>query len=252
MKVVIVEDEIFIARRLEKLLLKIVPEMQILITLQSVTDSVDWFASNDMPDLIFMDIHLADDISFSIFNSVDISCPIIFTTAYDEYALKAFEVNSIDYLIKPIGEKELQRSLNKYNNLTVKPDNLALLRQIAFSMQSENNIYKSSILVPVKDKLIPLKTKDIAYIYFEDRNSIIVNFNNSKHVVNSSLDELIKQLNPSEFYRANRQYIITKSAVQDVTIWFGNRLSVNLIIPISERIIVSRSNVQELKHWLTT
>lgn len=254
MRALIIEDEKLTAKKLTGLLQELIPDVVIEEVLQSVSETVEWFTNNHMPDVVFMDIHLADNLSFSIFDKVDITCPIIFTTAYDEYALKAFEVNSIDYLLKPVSKDSVKRALEKLDRLSkAQPsfNNTEMFKKVADVILQQSMIYKSSLLVSVKDKLIPLKIKDIAYFYFEDKNSIAVKFDGSKNIINSSLEELTKQLNPSQFYRANRQFIVSRAAVTDITIWFGNRVVVNLNVNVPEKIIVSRTNVQELKKWIT-
>ena len=254
MRVIIIEDEQLTAQKLVGLLKELMPDAVVMGVLQSVSESIEWFGNNLMPDLVFMDIHLADNLSFSIFDSVEITCPIIFTTAYDEYALKAFEVNSIDYLLKPISRTSLQRALDKLKRFSASwqpQENAKLIKKVADTILRGNAAYKSSLLVSVRDKLIPVKTGSIAAIYLEDRNAVAIQFDGTKCRIGGLLDDLMKQLDPAMFYRANRQFIVSKAAVTDLTTWFGNRIVVNLTVPVPERIIVSRTNVQELKKWLT-
>lgn len=254
MRILIIEDEQLTAKKLVGLLNELMPDAVVMGVLQSVSESIEWFGNNLMPDLVFMDIQLADDLSFSIFDSIELTCPIIFTTAYDEYALKAFEVNSIDYLLKPVSRTSLQRSLDKLKRFSAayQPlESMELIRKVADTLLRENTIYKSSLLVSVRDKLIPVKVDDIAYIYLEDKNSVVVRHDGTKCRLGGLLDEVMRQLNPVQFYRANRQFIISKAAVIDITTWFGNRVVVNLGVNTPEKIIVSRTNVQELKKWLT-
>ena len=170
MKAVIVEDEQLAAQVLNKLINEVNPDIAIVATLQSIEESVEWFSLNPMPDLVFMDIHLADGSSFSIFDEVNITCPIIFTTAYDEYALKAFQVNSIDYLLKPINKKDLERAIHKYKNLAPQTtvDNDAIAELLAGFKQSGAN-YKAHFLIPHKDKLVPLATSEIALLYIDNK-----------------------------------------------------------------------------------
>lgn len=254
MRVLIIEDEHLTAKKLIGLLKELMPKAEVLGVLQSVGESVEWFGNNPMPDIVFMDIHLADNLSFSIFDSVEITCPIIFTTAYDEYALKAFEVNSIDYLLKPISRNSLQRALDKLNRFTAAhepQEHVELIKKVADTILRGVTSYKSSLLVSVRDKLIPIKVSMIAYIYLEDKNAVAVQFDGTKSRIGGLLDDLVRQLDPVMFYRANRQFIVSKVAVTDITTWFGNRVVVNLSVATPERIIVSRTNVQELKKWLT-
>ena len=167
MKALIIEDEVLAAQSLQKLITEVAPETEIIGVLQSIEESVAWFDENPMPDLVFMDIHLADGSSFAIFERTQITCPVIFTTAYDEYALKAFEVSSIDYLLKPINRNDLTRAMNKFNALVgEKLNNNNAIENLLHQIGLKKN-YKSCFLVPERDKLIPLPTANIAYIYIE-------------------------------------------------------------------------------------
>ncbi|HCC86359.1 MAG TPA: DNA-binding response regulator, partial [Porphyromonadaceae bacterium] len=164
MKAVIVEDEFAAAQSLERLLKSIDENIHVIAILQNVDESIAWFSTNDMPDVVFMDIHLADGNSFSIFRSIDIRCPIIFITAYDQYALKAFEVNSIDYLLKPIGKKSLEKALDKLKNFPSINHNSELIAQLMQNINQVNKTRRKSFLIPVKDKLIPVSSDEIAYV----------------------------------------------------------------------------------------
>lgn len=253
MKAVIIEDEILASQTLQDLIREINPDIFITTVLQSIEESVEWFRNNEPPDLLFLDIHLADGSSFSIFNQVRINCPVIFTTAYDEYALKAFEVNSIDYLLKPINKKELQRALDKYSNMVSNrfytPDSL---QQLLAGMKSGKPAYKTYFLVPERDKLIPLSVKDIAYVYIDNKLVKAVTFDNKINYLEQTLDTLMENLDPQLFFRANRQFIISHAAVKDISLWFGSKLSVNLTVPTPERILVSKARVREFKQWFSS
>ena len=249
MKALIIEDEILAAQSLQKLVKEVSPDTEIIGILQSIEESVAWFDENPMPDLVFMDIHLADGSSFAIFEKTQITCPIIFTTAYDEYALKAFEVSSIDYLLKPINRNDLTRAMNKFNALVGEKssDNEAidaLLRQIGMKKS-----YKSCFLVPERDKLVPLPTANIAYIYIEDKWVKAVTMDEHTHYISQTLDDIMNQLNPDDFFRANRQFIVSRKAIKDLTIWFGNKLSLNMSVKVPEKIIISKAKVAEFKEW---
>ena len=251
MKAIIIEDEIMAAKTLQKLLGEVSPETEIVAVLESIEDSVAWIEENPMPDLMFMDIHLADGSSFAIFDQVDITCPVIFTTAYDEYALKAFEVNSIDYLLKPISKEALERAMRKYRMLDqgLQNDNSnieALLTQL-----TQKNSYRRCFLLPERDKLVPLPTANIAYAYIEAKTVKLVSVEHKEYYLTQTLDDLMAQLDPKEFFRANRQFVISRSAVKDVSVWFGNKLAINLIMDTPEKIIVSKARVAEFKHWFS-
>ena len=250
MRVIIIEDEAVAVHALQNLILDVYPQAKISAVLQSIDESVEWFISHPMPDLVFMDIHLADGSSFSIFDEVSITCPIIFTTAYDEYALKAFEVNSIDYLLKPINKKDLERAIHKYENLSAQNDeNNELIQKLLINIKQNKTHYKSYFLVPEKDKLIPLATKNIACIYIDTKMVKAITYANKLYYLDQNLDDLMQQLDPALFYRANRQYIVSREAIKDISLWFGSKLSVNLTVSVPDRILVSKARVGEFKRW---
>jgi len=252
MKAVIVEDEIIAARNLQRLIAQVNSSIEIIAVLESVEDSVVWFSDHPNPDLVFMDIHLSDGASFSIFEKVKIHAPIIFTTAYDEYALKAFEVNSIDYLLKPINIQNLERAINKFCQLNrPQSSNDDVIANMLATFQKEKEVYKSNFLIPHKDKLIPLSVDKIAFMYSENKMTSIHTFDGEKHYLDISLDELYQQLDANKFFRANRQFIIAHKAIKEISLWFGNKLSVNLSVAVPEKIIVSKARVAEFKVWFT-
>lgn len=248
MKAIIIEDENVAAQALQALITELDPEMEIVTVLQTIEESVEWFEDHPMPDLAFMDIHLADGSSFAIFEKVDITCPIIFTTAYDEYALKAFEVNSIDYLLKPINKVDLERALKKFKNLSGGPDK-GSLEGLLLQMGHLQKKYKTCFLLPERDKLVPLATSNIAYFYIDTKTVKAISMDNHTYYLNQTLDDIMAQLDPELFFRANRQFIIARAAVKDLSIWFGNKLSINLTVPVPEKIIVSKARVAEFKTW---
>lgn len=249
MKALIIEDEVLAAQSLQKLITEVAPETEIIGVLQSIEESVAWFDENPMPDLVFMDIHLADGSSFAIFERTQITCPVIFTTAYDEYALKAFEVSSIDYLLKPINRNDLTRAMNKFNALVgEKLNNNNAIENLLHQIGLKKN-YKSCFLVPERDKLIPLPTANIAYIYIEDKLVKTIALDGHTYYMSQTLDDIMTQLNPDDFFRANRQFIVSRKAIKDMTIWFGNKLSLNLLVEVPEEIIISKAKVAEFKTW---
>ena len=249
MKALIIEDEVLAAQSLQKLITEVAPDTEIIGVMQSIEESVTWFDENPMPDLAFMDIHLADGSSFAIFERTQITCPVIFTTAYDEYALKAFEVSSIDYLLKPINRNDLTRAMHKFNALVgEKQNNNDAIETLLHHIGLKKN-YKSCFLVPERDKLIPLPTANIAYIYIEDKLVKTIALDGHTYYMSQTLDEIMTQLNPDDFFRANRQFIVSRKAIKDMTIWFGNKLSLNLLVEIPEDIIISKAKVAEFKTW---
>ena len=253
MKAVIIEDEAVASQKLERMLSQVASDIQVIARLQSVEESIEWFSLNAAPDVVFMDIHLADGSAFSIFDKVKISCPVVFTTAYDEYALKAFEVNSIDYLLKPINQKYLERAVLKLRSLTTtKTDNTEMISSVLAAFRQTKMVYKSNFLIPHKDKFIPLAIDRIACFYTENKMVKIITDDHQVFSMDSSLEELYTQLDPSQFFRANRQFIVSHKAIKDISVWFGSKVSINLFVTVTEKIIVSKARVAEFKTWFTT
>ena len=249
MKALIIEDEKAAVRNLKALLKEVAPVIEVIGVLDSVTECVAWFQSEPAPDVVFMDIHLADGSSFEIFEHCRIPCPIIFTTAYDEYALKAFKVNSIDYLLKPIGAADLRRALDKLASLHHTSDPQESLSTLIHSRQKRGH-YKTHFLIPYKgDKLLPLAVDQVQYFCITEGITKAVVSSQESYVLPHTLDELADSLDPERFFRVNRQYIIARNAVRDIDLWFNNRLSINLKIPVNEKILVSKLRVNEFKNW---
>lgn len=251
MKIVIIEDEAVAQETLARQIRETEPDVEILAVLSSVMESVVWLSQNPSPDLLFMDINLGDGMSFSIFDKVEVRCPVIFTTAYDEYALQAFEVNCIDYLLKPVTQERLQRAIGKYRNFKGPVDNADMLGKLLAAFRTGSGNYVRSFLLPYKDKLIPLAVSRIAYIRSDMHMSEFHTLSGECYLKDSSLDTLQQQLDPKSFFRANRQYIIAREAVQDISVWFGGKFAVNLSVPTPERVIVSRAKSAAFKAWLT-
>ena len=253
MNVLIIEDETAAAVNLQAILRNIVPDCTVLDVLESIEESVEYFKEKNSPtpDLVFMDIHLADGESFRIFDSVEIAAPIIFTTAYDEYALRAFKVNSIDYILKPIKEDDLSRAINKFTRLNgvERSDYKSRVNTMIESSKRDN---QRVFLVHFKDKIIPLTIDDIAFFYTSNEKVGAHTFTGEHYIIDRTLETLQSTLPENEFFRANRQFIVARKAVKDIAIWFGSRLSLNLTLPTPEKIIISKARVPEFKQWLTS
>ncbi len=248
-RVVIIEDETAAAVNLRSMLTDINPDIEVVALLESVEESVEFFQRGVDVDVVFMDIHLADGDSFRIFQSVDITAPIIFTTAYDEYALQAFKVNSIDYLLKPFKSEDLRRALDKLQRLTVVEQRAERERRQEV-VERHNSEVLQTMLVRYKDKIIPVKISDVAYFYtFAERVTLTTN-EGITYPVDKTLEALVKELPANDFYRANRQFIVSRAAVKDIAVWFGSRLALNLMVETPERIIISKARVSEFKQWL--
>ena len=249
MKALIIEDETAAAINLEALLRKVEPSLQIEAVLESVGESVEWLSSHPMPDLIFMDIHLADGESFRIFDRVEIDCPIIFTTAYDQYALEAFKVNSIDYLLKPITQNDLQRALDKLHRLSV-TERRSVSERVTTLAAEASKASQNVFLIQVRDRIRPLKFEEAAYFYTSDERVTVHTFSGEVLAMDKTLETLSATLPENDFFRANRQFIVSRGAIRDISVWFGSRLALNLILDTPERIIISKARVPRFKQWL--
>lgn len=248
-RVVIIEDETAAAVNLRNMLTTITPDVEIVEVLESIEESVEFFSRDVDADVVFMDIHLADGDSFRIFKSVDINIPIIFTTAYDEYALEAFKVNSIDYLLKPFKVEDLRRALDKLHRLTA-TERMAQYERRGKMVASATDEVLKTLLVRYKDKIIPVKLDDIAYFYTSEDHVTLTTLDGRNYPAEKTLEALVQQLPQDKFYRANRQFIVSRSAVKDIVVWFGSRLALNLTIETPERIIISKARVSDFKQWL--
>jgi two-component system LytT family response regulator len=247
-----IEDEGVALRKLKKIILEIAPETIILAELESVFDASNWFKqnSNTPIDLIFSDIQLSDGLSFEIFEALNTQLPIIFTTAYNEYALRAFKLNGVDYLLKPIQKDELQKALNKFtqNRTSYSNDQLLKLQQLIQQFKQPIKVSPTFISY-VKDQLIPINADLVAYFYTV--NQIVYAVTEQREfVINEILEEIEKQLPDKLFFRANRQYIIQKKFVKNAELYFNNRLIVNLTLKTPEKIVISREKAYAFKEWL--
>lgn len=251
MKALIVEDEAPAARRLQQLIKENVPFLEVLAIADGINMAVKWLNSNPPPDLIFMDIQLADGLSFEIFSKTNISSPVIFTTAYDEYALKAFKVNSIDYLLKPIEKEDLVRSIDKLKRLKKQ-----LLTSETFPIEALletlklNKNYKSRFLVKIGEKLVSVSIDSIAYFISEDKLTFLVTTENKRYPLDYSLDDLDNMLDPKFFFRLNRQCLAKINSIQSIHNYFNGKLKLFLIPPTPKEMIVSREKSAPFKQWL--
>lgn len=248
MRVLIVEDETSSYENLLGILKDVAPEIEVAGNTESVSETVNWLSNNVQPDLIFMDIHLSDDSAFAIFNKIEVNVPIVFTTAYDQYALDAFQVNSIDYLLKPIKAKDVQRALRKFSIIS-KLDLTAYLGRIG-SLAAELR-WTKRLLVPHKDMLVPVNVDDISYIYSTEKNTIICQNSGEQLICHKSLDSLYSNMNPQNFFRANKQFVVNRDSVQKITVWYDSRLLITLNTPTPERLFVSKNRAAEFKQWMT-
>lgn len=248
MKVVIVEDERLTAQRLEQLLLSNHPEIKVLAILPSLESSIKWFKENDHPDLLFLDIQLNDGTGFDLLQSLEHQVPVIFTTAFDSYAVKAFKFYSIDYLLKPIDPRELATALEKFKSM--QPINLADQESYKKVERTLSQDFKKRFLIKLGDQFQPILTTDIAYFSY-DRGFTQVHCNDGRKLpIDHSLDYLEDMLNPMDFFRVNRQLIIAMTAIQQINTYFNSRLLLKLAPETREDVIVSRDRVGDFKRWM--
>lgn len=250
MKTIIIEDEEFAARRLENMITECDNSIEIVAKLQSVRESVAWLKSNPHPELIFLDIQLDDDLSFAIFDQVTVQSQIIFTTAFDEYAIKAFKLKSIDYLLKPIIKEELCNAIKKYKEMTA-PLKQAIDFSSLFSLLNQKNVsYKERYSVVVGQKIKTFTVPEIAYFYSTEGISFMVLKNKSEYPVDDSLEELTQQLNPKDFFRINRKYLVKIDSIANVHIYPKSHLKLELAPLPKEEVFVSIDKVTAFKKWL--
>ncbi|TNE61383.1 MAG: response regulator transcription factor [Bacteroidetes bacterium] len=250
MNVLIIEDEDLAAWGLISKLQRLEPEVEILATLDTVKAAVDWFRQNPAPDLAFFDIQLADGLSFEIFEQVKVPCPIIFTTAYDAYALRAFKVNSVDYLLKPVEQEDLARALSKLRQLqgpaAIDPETIRQMMAVLAPQE-----YKQRFMVKVGDHLTAVAAGDIDFFFGENKIVWLRHRNGRKYPVEYTLEQLEQMLDPQHFFRLNRQYIAAIGAIEDVVSYSNSRLKVSLKAPLSDGpVLISREKVEAFKLWL--
>ena len=246
MNVLIIEDEIKTGKELRRLIEGLDDTIAVLGVLTSVKSAIAWFEVHPPPDLIFSDIQLGDGLSFQIFRAVPLNGPVVFCTAFDEYAIQAFEANSIDYLLKPVDEDKLALSLEKYKKFKdfFKTTDLARLAG------QLDTTYKRTLLVYLRDRIVPVKTADIAYIHAAHGLVNLVTQQNHPYASQYTMDQLEAMLDPHQFYRANRQFIINREAIQNVQHYFNRRLSISTSCPTPERIIISKVKATEFLQWV--
>ncbi|MBU2915804.1 MULTISPECIES: LytR/AlgR family response regulator transcription factor [Reichenbachiella] len=258
MKVLIIEDEQFAQDELKRLLAETSFDVEIIDCFESIEETVEWYEDNEDPDLIFMDIQLSDGLSFEIFQQTTVSCPIVFTTAFENYAIRAFKVNSIDYLLKPIEKDDLEAALKKYadlnDNKSEEEEGSVALSidqvQQLLKLSDEQRDYKKRFIIKSGDRLRHVSVEDIAYFYAEDDYTYLVSKEGAKFIISFKLDELVKQLDPSDFFRLSRKYIANIHSIKLVNKYFNSRLEVILQPETKDQILISRVRVPEFLNWL--
>jgi two-component system response regulator LytT len=247
MKILIIEDELPASRRLRKLLLEIDPEIEVVAVLESVSSSLIWFKQNPMPDLIISDIQLSDDISFTIFNKIEVKSPIIFTTAFDQYAIEAFEHLSIGYLIKPIRKSQLENALLKLETLQINktPSEINKLIDIISDRQ-----HRERFLVYSGENLLSVQASDIAYFYTDQGVTFIHTKNEKRYILNESLDKIENEVDKKAFFRANRKYIVSLASILKASPYFNQKLKLFLQPETDDEVMVSKLKATAFKDWL--
>ena len=249
MNVLIIEDEKPAARKLERMLNKL--DIFPLCILHTVKDSVDWFKKNKQPDLIFLDIQLSDGISFEIFEQINISSNIIFTTAYDDYALKAFKLNSIDYLLKPIIDEELENALNKFNNFSNQTKNFLNLKTLEDLLINKTvDKYKDRFVVKVGAKIKSIPVDIIECFFSENKATYLFTNNKYTYLIDYSIEQIEEMLNPKKYYRVSRKFIVNIDSIDEIYTFSNSRLKIKLNNFKQHEIIVSRERVKDFKAWL--
>jgi DNA-binding LytR/AlgR family response regulator len=251
MNVLIVEDEPLAAQRLEKLTKEIKPGLIVLNKIDSVKRSVEWLKSNDIPDLILMDIQLADGLSFQIFDQCEVKSPVIFTTAYDEYALRAFKVNSIDYILKPVDKDELMAAFRKFEALThnrLQPDKM--IESIGYAMQMLTKKYKERFVAKVGEHLRTVEINEILFFFSLEKTTFAQTKDGRKHILDFTMDQLEGLINPDRFFRISRKYLVALDSILDMITYTNSRLKLTLKTSDDNEVIVARERVQEFKDWL--
>jgi DNA-binding LytR/AlgR family response regulator len=247
MKILIFEDETRAANHLERMLGHVAPEMKVVARIESVRDGVKYLQNNPEPELIFSDIQLADGLSFEIYKQVSVRCPIIFTTAYDHYAIEAFQTNGIDYLLKPIEEERLRQAIEKAKHFS---PGLVLEKILSIGKASSEKAYKSRFMVKVGDKIRSVPAEEILVFYSQEKASFIRTTDAHTYCIDYALDQLEPMLDPERYFRINRKYIVSIDACTNILAWTNSRLRLKIDGIDDSEIIVARERVVEFKSWL--
>jgi len=250
MNVIIIEDELNAATDLKLILEGLDDKINVVAILYSVANAIDWFIKHPAPDLIFSDIQLGDGLSFEIFKDVKVNAPIIFCTAFDQYAIQAFESNSIDYLLKPLEDEKVAKSLEKYSQVKGYYNAESYLSNMDKMLSQISSSYKQSFLVRYREKIIPVAVSSIYFIYANNGTVVIHTSSDEEYFIPNTIDQVQTLLNPRSFFRANRQFIINRTSISSIEHYFNRRLILNLHCKTNVRIIISRLKTQSLLQWI--
>jgi len=251
MQILIVEDEEQALNRLQKIIVEVVPDAILIGTTASVEETINWFGNNRMPDLVFMDIQLADGNSFQLFTKIKITCPVIFTTAYENYALQAFKVNSVDYLLKPIDKNDVKRAIDKLKLLQSSRALVVNYAEILKTIQPPTKKYKDRFIIKLGDTIKSLSIGDIAYFYTENKSNFVCTNEGKRFPVDFNLDQIEQMLNPKNFFRINRQFIIGHHAIEEMKAHTRSRIIVKLTPPSKLDTVVAIDRAQDFRNWLS-
>jgi len=247
MKVLILEDEAKAARGIIKILAEIDNTIQVVAVIESVRYALAWFKENEQPDLIFSDIQLSDGLCFDIYKNIKVTSPVVFCTAFDEYIMQAFDTCAISYLLKPINREKIENALDKFQTMqTLFQDN-----NIDKLMSWLKPAYKSVLLINYKEKIIPIQTKDIAFFHWDENVLALTTLKGQKYIYSGSLDEMERMLEPSLFFRVNRQYLINRDAIRDIERFFARKLTVKLTVDTTESIVIGKTKASEFLKWVS-
>lgn len=252
MKVIIIEDEQAAVERLQSILMELDPGIDIVAVIESVEETVSWFCRHEPPDLLLLDVQLSDGISFEIFNAVKVECPIIFTTAYDQYAIQAFKLNSIDYLMKPIDKHELRNSLKKYDRIKDRTLTSAMrnIDALLESLQMKKPSHKTRFLIKRGDSFFSISCEDIVAFFIEHQLVCIMTKAGRHYATDHTLNEIESMIDPKKFFRINRQMIVALDSIASIKDYFNGRLKLTLTHEIKRELLVSRGKVGDFKAWL--
>ncbi|WP_276484671.1 LytR/AlgR family response regulator transcription factor [Paraflavitalea pollutisoli] len=254
MKAVIIEDESLVARELETKIAAVAPDVEIVAKLATLKIAKRWFLENAEPDVLFMDIQLGDGVSFNLLEEFTLKCPVVFTTAYNEYAIKAFKVNGVDYLLKPVSVDELRRAIDKCRQLVARaaaqlPINVQQLLDIFASGGQQKPIYKEKFIINIRQQWTPVNTADVACLV-KEAVVYLYTFSGEKHILDyTSMEEIEELLDPNRFYRANRQYIVNIDAIKSIKLLDNQKLTLKMIAPLNTETDVSREKAPAFKKW---
>jgi two-component system response regulator LytT len=250
MNVILVEDELSARQNMLAIFEELSTEINVLTCLEGVDEAVKWIESNPKPDLCFFDIQLADGVSFEIFEKTEVSFPVVFTTAFDEYAIKAFKVNSIDYILKPIKKSDIEFAINKYQNSQKQTITDKKLLDILNTITNKAVSEKKTILIKKYDGFVPVPVSDFAFFFIENGIVYGLTYKEEKHIIDETMDFLENKLNHTDFFRANRQSIASRKSIIEVNNYFNGRLLLKTKPKIKEQILISKARVNIFRQWL--